>query len=224
MQIEWINFLPEEPQEFLRIIKDEFSIPLQESFKLFYLTLQIKTSSDSPIYKFLERLPYGIKFDEIGKREFLMSFSIFSLRELLEQHFDLKLVKNLFLELSPVLPSEFFKGVTPKHSIVVSQDIALQILKDENKKDLPSFLKAKHLMLKFKFLGSCEELIRLTPYLINPFFILKKEENLELYTAFSISELVIFSLRVQKIKSIRVELDRLLENFKVLFPDCFGEI
>lgn len=224
MQIEWLKFLPEKPLEFLRVIKTQFLLPLQESFKLFFITLKIKASSDSPIYKFLERMPPGIKFDEIGKREFLMTLSIFSLRGLLEQHFDLKLVKNLFLELSPFLPSDFFKGVAPKHSIVVSQDIAFQVLGEKEKISLPSFLKVKHLMLKFKFTGGCEELIKLTPSLVNPFFIQQKEDYLEMYTTFSISELVFFGLKTQKIKNLKIELDELLENLKVLFPDCFGEV
>lgn len=224
MQIEWLNFLPEKPLEFLKIIKTQLSLPLQESFKLFFLTIKIKASSDSPVYKFLERIPPGIKFDEIGKREFLMTFSIFSLRGLLEQHFDLKLVKNLFLGLSSTLPSDFFKGVAPKHSIVISQDIAFQVLEEEEKISLPSFLKAKHLMLKFKFTGSCEELVKLTPSLVNPFFIQQKKDYLEMYTTFSISELVLFGLKIQKFKNLKLEVDKLLENLKVLFLDCFGEI
>ncbi|HBT03860.1 MAG TPA: hypothetical protein DEA54_03550, partial [Thermodesulfobacterium commune] len=156
MRFNWIGSLPEDPKEFLSVVKQQLKLPLEEAFKLFYLTLRIKASSDSPVYKFLERTPTGIKFDEIGKREYLLTLSVYALREIISQHIDLKLVKNLYLLLSKELPSEFLKDVSPKHSIVVSQDILLELLITERKTNLPAFLKAKHIIFNLRIDGNSE--------------------------------------------------------------------
>ncbi|QER42434.1 hypothetical protein F1847_06625 [Thermodesulfobacterium sp. TA1] len=225
MKFNWIGSLPEEPKEFLLTVKNQFKLPLEEAFKLFYLTLRVKASSDSPIYKFLERTPTGIKFDEIGKREFLLTLSGYTLRELISQHIDLKLVKNLYLFLSKEIPSEFLKDVLPKHSILVSQDVLLEILTTKEKAYLPAFLKAKHILFTVKIEGACEDLLKITPFLPNFFFILDHPSTgLSLYTSFSISEFFLFSLKIERFKSIKDEVEKILERLKALFPECFGEI
>ncbi|MBZ4681148.1 hypothetical protein [Thermodesulfobacterium sp.] len=225
MRFNWIGSLPEDPKEFLSVVKQQLKLPLEEAFKLFYLTLRIKASSDSPVYKFLERTPTGIKFDEIGKREYLLTLSVYALREIISQHIDLKLVKNLYLLLSKELPSEFLKDVSPKHSIVVSQDILLELLTTAGKTELPAFLKAKHIIFNLRIDGNSEDLLKITPYLTNFFFVFEpKPKEFCLYTSFSISEFVLFSLKTEKIKSLQLEVEKTLEKFKALFPECFGEL
>ncbi len=168
-------------------------------------------------------LRYGLGFDEIEKRKYLLTFSIYTLRELIKEHLDLKLVKNLYLLLSKKLPREFFKGVFPKHSILASQDIILDLLSEKEKIKLPSFLKAKHIILPFKFEGNCEEIINILSFLPN-IYILKKGNPYQVFTTFSISEFVIFSLNLKQKDILKNELENILENVKILFPDCFGEI
>ena len=223
MQIKWLNNIPPEPLNFLHFIKKQYKLPLEEAVKLLYITLKLKALSDSPIYKFLERTFTGIKFDEIEKRKYLLTFSIYTLRELIKEHLDLKLVKNLYLLLSKKLPREFFKGVFPKHSILASQDIILDLLSEKEKIKLPSFLKAKHIILPFKFEGNCEEIINILSFLPN-IYILKKGNPYQVFTTFSISEFVIFSLNLKQKDILKNELENILENVKILFPDCFGEI
>lgn len=223
MKIKWINTFPTEIQEIHNFLKNFYTIPLEEAFKLIYLTLKLKTLSDSPIYKFLERTVTGIKLDEIEKREYLITFSIYTLRNLIKEHLDLKLVKNLYLFLVKKLPKEFFKGVLPKHSIIASQDIIINLLSKKEKMELPSFLKTKHLILAFKFEGNCEELIYILSYLPNPYLI-KKNEIYEVFTTFSISEFIIFYLESKEKNFLKEEIEIIFETIKNFFPDCFGEI
>jgi len=224
MHIKWLNNLPESPQEFLHFSKKVLQLPLEESFKLYFITLKLKALSDSPVYKFLERVPYGIKFDEIKRREYLLTLSVYTLRELLKEHLDLRLVKNLYLLLSKELPKDFFKGVSPKHSIIASQDIVLNLLSEKDKASLPAFLKAKHIILGFRLEGSCEEILPIAPEFLNPYVLRKKEDLYQIFTSFSISEFVLFSLNLKHKEILKTELEGILESIKALFPDCFGEI
>ena len=223
MEIKWLNNIPSEHKSFLDFVKKKYQLSRESAFKLIYITLRLKALSDSPIYKFLERTITGIKFDEIDKREYLLTFSIHTLRELVEEHLDLKLVKNLYLLLSKKLPKEFLKGVSPKHSILASQDIMLELLSQEEKSKLPSFLKAKHFVLTFHLKGSCNELITLFPLFPNT-YVLKEGEPYEVFTSFSISEALIFLLNLKERENLKESAENILENIKVLFPDCFGEI
>ena len=224
MEIRWINNLPETPKEFLHFNKKVLKLPLEEAFKLFYLTLKLESLSEVPVYKFLERLPIGVKFDELKKRQYILSLPVSTLRELFRDHLDLRLVKNLYLFLSKELPKDFLKGATPKHSILASQDILVDYLTEEKKAKLPAFLKAKHQILTFKIKGTCKDLFWMAPDFINPWCIKKEEEFLEVYTCFSISEFVLFSLKIKKIEKVKDQVEGLIESIKALFPECFGEI
>ncbi|MCD6548739.1 MAG: hypothetical protein J7K10_04665 [Thermodesulfobacterium sp.] len=223
MQIKWLSNVPSESREFLNFIKTKYKLPSEEAFKLIYITLKLKVMSDSTIYKFLERTIEGIKFDEIGKREYLLTLSIHTLRELVKEHLDLKLVKNLYLLLSKNLPKEFFKDVSPKHSILASQDIVLQLLSQEKKIKLPAFLKAKHIILTFYLKGYCEDLIALLSLFPNS-YILKGENPYQVFTSFSISEALVFLLTLKEFEHLKNEVEKIWENIKIFFPDCFGEI
>jgi hypothetical protein len=223
IQIKWLNNIPETPKEFLSFFKKNYGLPQEEVFKLIYITLRLKALSDSPIYKFLERTVSGIKFDEIDKREYLLTFSIFTLRELIKEHLDLKLVKNLYLLLSKRLPKEFLKDAYPKHSIIASQDIMLELFSQEEKTKLPAFLKAKHFMLTFHLEGNCEELITLFSFLPNS-YVLKMGNPYHIFTTFSISEAFLFLLKLKETEKTKDQVKKILENIKIFFPDCFGEI
>uniref|UniRef100_A0A7V4JPV5 Uncharacterized protein n=1 Tax=Thermodesulfobacterium geofontis TaxID=1295609 RepID=A0A7V4JPV5_9BACT len=222
MEIKWLSNVPQEPQDFLTFLKEQYNLPSEEAFKLIYITLKLKALSDGPIYKFLERTITGIKFDEIEKREYLLTFSIHTLRLLIKEHLDLKLVKNLYLFLSKKLPKEFIKDVSPKHSIIASQDIILELLSQEEKTKLPSFLKAKHLILFFYLKGTCEELIALLSSFPNS-YVLKKENLYQVFTSLSISEALVFFLKVKE-EILKATAERILETIKTFFPECFGEI
>lgn len=222
MEIKWLNNIPPEPKESLNFLKIQYHLSSEEAFKLIYITLKFKALSDSPVYKFLERTLTGIKFDEIDKREYLLTFSIHTLRELIKEHLDLKLVKNLYLFLNKNLPKEFIRDVSPKHSIIASQDIIPEILTSEEKAKLPSFLKAKHIMLSFYLKGSCEELITLL-HLFSNGYVLKIGNPYQIFTSFSISEALIFLLK-QKEEVLKESAEKILETLKIFFPECFGEI
>lgn len=222
MEIKWLNNVPLEPQESLNFLKTKYDLSSEEAFKLIYITLKLRVLSDSPVYKFLERSITGIKFDEIDRRVYLLTFSIYTLRELIKEHLDLKLVKNLYLFLSKKLPKEFIKGVSPKHFIVASQDIIPEILTTEEKTKLPSFLKAKHVILHFYLKGSCEELITILHLFPNS-YVLKKGNFYQIFTSFSISEALIFLLK-QKEDILKVSAEKILESIRIFFPECFGEI
>jgi len=222
MEIKWLSNIPQEPQDFFNFLKKQNKLSSEDALKLIYITLKLKALSDSPIYKFLERTISGIKFDEIEKREYLLTFSIYTLRALIKEHLDLKLVKNLYLILSKKLPKEFIKDVSPKHSVIASQDITLELLSQEEKAELPSFLKAKHLILIFYLKGTCEELISLLSLFPNN-YVLKKEDFYQIFTPFSISEALIFLLKLKE-GVLRDTAEKILENIKIFFPECFGEI
>ncbi|HEM55961.1 MAG: hypothetical protein C0190_01105 [Thermodesulfobacterium geofontis] len=222
MEIKWLNNIPPEPRDSLNFLKARYYLSSEEAFKLIYITLKLKALSDSPIYKFLERTLTGIKFDEIDKREYLLTLSIHTLRELIKDHLDLKLTKNLYLFLNKILPKEFIKDVSPKHSILASQDIIPEILTSEEKTKLPSFLKAKHVMLSFSLKGSCEELITLLHLFPNS-YVLKIGNPYQIFTSFSISEAFIFLLK-QKEEVLKDSAEKILETLKIFFPECFGEI
>uniref|UniRef100_A0A7V6CD45 Uncharacterized protein n=1 Tax=Thermodesulfobacterium geofontis TaxID=1295609 RepID=A0A7V6CD45_9BACT len=222
MEIKWLSNVPQEPQSFFNFLKKQYNLSSEEAFKLIYITLKLKALSDSPIYKFLERTITGIKFDEIEKREYLLTLSIHTLRTLIREHLDLKLVKNLYLFLSKKLPKEFIKDVSPKHSIIASQDIIHELLSQEEKIKLPSFLKAKHLILSFYLKGSCEELITLLSLFPNS-YVLKKGNLYQVFTSLSISEALVFLLKLKE-EVLKDTAEKILETIKNFFPECFGEI
>lgn len=226
MKLTWLNNLPQDPKEFLQYCKAQIKLPLEELLKLYYLTVKITSLSDSPIYKFLERTPSNIKFDEVGKREFILTLSAFTLRTLVREHLDLRLVKTLFLTFFKKLPKEFFKDCIPKHSIITSQDLIIELLTQEVKQLLPAHLKVKHLILIYKAIGTCEEIISLFPFLGNITVIKKLTNNTyEFFFPFSISEFIIFSLNLKKLNILAEETENILQNIKSFFPDCFiGEI
>lgn len=223
MNLVWLSELPQKPKEFLQYCKTQLNLSLEDLSKLYHLTLKINSLSDSPIYKFLERTPPHIKFDEIGKREFVLTLSVFTLRNLLKEHFDLRLVKTLFLVLSKKLPKEFFKDCLPKHSIIASQDFLIELLTEEEKHFLPAHLKAKHLSLIFKIEGKCEDIIWIFP-LLTVGVVKNYSEFYEILTPFSISEFIFFSLKLKEKNLLKDKIDNLLEKLKIFFPDCFIEI
>ncbi len=222
MKINWITNIPVKAQDFLSFCKNSLKLPLEEGLKLFWINLKLTSMSDSPVYKFLERIPTGIKFDEIGKRKYLFTLSFFTLRKLVEEHLDLRIVKNLYLKLYKQFPREFFKGCNPKHSIISSQDIIVEFLEETEKKELPAYLKAKHIVLVFKISGNCEELISLLPEL--SFYVLQREKKeYHVWAPLSISEFVLFSLKLKEKTGLQ-EVENLFQQIKAIFPECFGEI
>jgi len=224
MEIRWINNIPEKPAEFLHFSKKVLKLKPNKAFKLYYLTLKLESLSEVPVYKFLERLPVGTKFDELKKREYLVSLPVSTLRDLFLEHMDLRLVKNLFLLLSKELPKDFLKGAIPKHSIIASQDIIAKVLSEKDKAELPAFLKAKHQILAFRLKGKAEELLEVAPLFVNPWFFKKLDQGYEVFTCFSISEFVVFSVNLKERDILKDEVEGILEGIKAMFPECFGEL
>lgn len=225
MEIKLYTLLPEKPEVFLEFATTGLKIPQEDAFKLFFLTFKIKASRDTPIYEWLERTPSFIKFDEIAKNQFLLTLSVYTLRDLLMEHFDLKFTKNLYLYIKDLLPVSFLKGCLPKREVIISQDLFFEVLSKEKVNKLPPFLKVKHLILTFQFKGKCEDLLVLTPSLV--FFVLKriKEEVYEIFLPQSISDFVCLAKNLAEKKFFKnIELEALFYQLRSLFPDCFGEI
>jgi len=223
MEIKWINNIPFKPENFFHFFKKKYQLAPEDIFKLYHLTLRLKALSDGPIHKFLERILCYLKFDEVGKRKYLMTLPVWTLRNLIAEHLDLKLTKTLYLFLSKRLPGDFFKGCTPKHSILASQDVVCELLEEKEKAELPAYLKVKHLPLVFSLTGSCEEIIRLLP-LLSLYALKKSKKDYQVFFSFSISEFMVLVPELKKIKELREEVESLIESLKVLFPDCFGEL
>lgn len=224
MEIKLNTNFPEKASDFLQLGNKLFRLPEEELYKLYFITLKIKTLSDPPLYKFLERTLPFIKFDEVGKKEFLLTLSIHTVRQLLVEHFDLKFTKNLYLFLQERLPIEFFKGCAPKREVVTSKDLSFYLLTLKEKAELPPYLKVKHLILIFQLTGTCEEILRCVPYL--GLYALKRwgESKYELFAPLSISDFVYLSQEMEKRGLIeRIVLEVLMKQLKGLFPDCFGE-
>ncbi|MCS7150487.1 MAG: hypothetical protein N2Z40_06980 [Caldimicrobium sp.] len=223
MEIKLITFLPEKPEEYLYFGIKALGLSEEDLFKLYFLTLKVKALSDVPVYKFLERAIPNIKFDDLGKKEFLLSLSVYSLRELLKEHLDLKFTKNLYLALKGELPPEFFKKCLPKREIVTSKDITFTLLNSREKIKLQSYLKVKHLHLVFQLKDNCENLLPVLPYL--GLYGLRKSKDMEyeVYTPLSISDFVYISTVLVDKKLIKkIIIDGLTMQLKSSFPDCFG--
>jgi hypothetical protein len=225
MEIQLFTLLPEKPEDFLNFATAGLKIPQEDAFKLFFLTFKIKASRDTPIYEWLERTPSFIKFDEIAKNQFLLTLSIFTLRDLLVEHFDLKFTKNLYLSVKDLLPGSFLKGCLPKREVIVSQDLFFEVLSRKKINQLPPFLKVRHLILTFHFKGNCDDLLMLTPSL--SFFVLRriKEGLYEIFLPQSISEFVCLARDFTEKKFFKnIEMEALFYQLRSLFPECFGEI
>ncbi|MGC8871978.1 MAG: hypothetical protein ACP5QC_03755 [Caldimicrobium sp.] len=225
MELKLFTFLPERPADFLNFAKTGLGLPFEEIFKLYFITFKLKALTDLVLFKFLERNICYLKFDEIGKKEYLLTLSIYTLRELLKEHLDLKFTKNLYNFLKDKIPSEFFKGCAPKREVITSQDIFFQFLSSKEKASLPSYLKVKHIILTFHIKGGCEELLLILPE-ISLYALRRIKEGLyEIYVPLSISEFMYFSQRLLEKKILnKVEIDPLINQLKSFFPDCFIEI
>lgn len=225
MQLKLFTFFPEKPGEFLDFSNSGLGLPNEEAFKLYFLTFKLKALTDLVLFKFFERTICHIKFDEIGKKEYLLTLSVHTLRELLREHLDLKFTKNLYNFLKEKLPSEFFKGCAPKREVITSQDIFFQPLTSREKAELPPYLKVRHFILPFHFKGSCEEILSILPE-VSLYALKRVKEGLyELYVPLSISEFMYFSQRLLDKKVFKkMEIEGLINQLKALFPDCFGEI
>ena len=223
MEIKWLKNIPLKADEFFHFFKKKYNLKAEDIFKLYHITLNLKALSDGPIHKFLERIPCYLKFDEIGKRKYLMTLPVWTLRNLIKEHLDLKLTKTLYLFLSQRLPGDFFKGCAPKHSILASQDVVCVLLDEEEKAELPAYLKVKHLPLTFSISGTCEEVIKLLP-LLSIYALKKEKEKYSIFVTLSISEFMILAQDLKEIKALRERVESIIESLKVLFPDCFGEV
>ncbi len=222
MKLKLLTHLPDKPQSFYDFARSTLGLQEEEVFKLLFISLKIKALSDLPIYKFLERAIPHIKFDEIQKREYLLTLSVYTLREIFFEHFDLKFSKNLYLLLRNKLPKPFLKHCEPKREVIVSQDLFFEYLTKEDLANLPSFLKVKHLIFHFHTEGSCEELLKLIPNL--NLFVVKASPNnhYELYYPCSISEFLYYS-NVWMKRGIFSgdEIEGILLQLKSLIPECF---
>ncbi len=225
MEFKLFSLLPEKPREFLDFVVKALSLPQEDAFKLYFLTFKLKALTDMVLFKFLERALCNVKFDEIGKKEYLLTFSLYTLRELLREHLDLKFTKNLYNFLKDKLPSEVFKGCAPKREVITSQDIFFQPLSSRDKAELPPYLKVKHIIMPFHLKGGCEEIISLLPDISHYALRRIKESLYEVYFPLSISEFVYFSQRLVERKIFKkIEIEALQNQLKSLFPDCFGEL
>lgn len=223
MEIKLVTLLPEKPEDYLYFGTKALNLSEEDLFKLYFLTLKVKALSDVPVYKFLERTIPFIKFDDLGKKEFLLSLSVYSLRELLKEHLDLKFTKNLYLALKEELPQDFFKNCLPKREIVTSKDITFILLSSKEKIELQPYLKVKHLHLVFQLKDTCENLLHVLPYLGLYGLRKIKDVEYELYTPLSISDFIyLSSVLVDKKLVKKIIIDGLTMQLKSSFPDCFG--
>ncbi|MFN4132059.1 MAG: hypothetical protein ACK4GE_03155 [Caldimicrobium sp.] len=225
MELKFLTYFPDKPQEFFDFAHTTLGLSEEEIFKLSFLSLKINALSDLPIYKFLERTIPFIKFDEIGKREYLLTLSIYTLREILLEHFDLKFSKNLYIYLKEKLPKNVFKGCAPKRGVVISQDLSFELLSKEEMTKFPPYLKVKHFIFHYKVNGTCEGVLSFIST-IN-FYVMKRlKDNLyEIYFPLNISEFLYYSnLWVKREYFLPMEIDTILNQLKSLLPDCFERI
>lgn len=224
MDIKLYTHLPEKEESFLSFVTELLKLPLEEASKLYFYTFRIKALSDIPIYKFLERAISYIKFDEIGKKEFLLTLSVYSIRQLLIEHFDLKFTKNLYVYLQNRVPHDFFRDCAPKREVVTSRDLSFHQLTLKEKAELPPYLKVKHIILHFLITGKCEEILKVVNYL-QLFTIADRGDKVELYVPQSLSDFVYLSQEFHRRRFFEpLVLEVLMKQLRGLFPDCFGEI
>ncbi|MFN3568199.1 MAG: hypothetical protein ACK4UR_04725 [Caldimicrobium sp.] len=225
MELKLLTFFPEKAKEFFAFATSTLGLTEEELFKLYFLSFRIRSLSDIPIYKFLERAIPFIKFDEIGKKEYLLTLSIHTLREVFLEHFDLKFSKNLFLAVKDKLPKNFLKDCMPKREVVLSQDLSFEFLRKEDLSNLPSYLKVKHFVFTFHTIGECEAIMEVLST-IN-YFLIKKHKTgwFELYIPLSISEFLYFSYLWKERDFFKEgNLSTLTDQLKALMPDCFEKI
>jgi len=221
MDLRLLTIPTEKPEDFLSFCKKDLGLSSNSAFKLYYLSFFIVSLADTPIFKFLERLPANAKFDELKKNNYLLSMPVSTIRNLFVEHLDLKFTKNLYLYLQEVLPSEFFRGCEPKHAVISSQDVKVRLLTQDEKKELSPPIKVKHLHFTFELTGTCEEIIKLLPSL--SLYVLKRKQNLY-YVFFSVSvaEFIVLSNTLRGVKGLSERIEKVLQELKSLVPDCFG--
>lgn len=224
MDLKLYTHLPEKEEAFFNFVTGALKLPWEEASKLFFYTFRIRALSDMPIYKFLERAVPYIKFDEIGKKEFLLTLSVYSIRQMLIEHFDLKFTKNLYVYLQNRVPQEFFKDCAPRREVVTSRDLSFQQLTLKDKAELPPYLKVKHIILIFLVTGRCEEILRVVNFL-QLFTVADRGHKVELYTPLCLSDFVYLSREFERRGLFDpMILEVINRQLKGLFPDCFGEI
>lgn len=221
MDLRLLTIPTEKPEEFLSFCRKDLGLSSNSAFKLYYLSFFVVSLADTPIFKFLERLPANAKFDELKKNNYLLSMPVSTIRSLFLEHLDLKFTKNLYLYLQEVLPPEFFRGCEPKHAVISSQDIKVRLLTELEKKELSPPVKVKHLHFIFELTGTCEEIIKLLPNL--SLYVLKRKQNLyQAFFSLSIAEFIVLSNILSGVKGLSEKVERVLQELKSLVPDCFG--
>jgi len=221
MDLKLLTIPTEKAEDFFSFCKKNLGLTSDSIFKLYYLSLHVVALADTPIFKFLERLPANVKLDELKKNNYLISMPASTVRALFVEHLDLKFTKSLYLYLKEILPKEFLKGSEPRHAIVAPQDIKVRLITDSEKRELSPSMKVKHLHFTFQASGSCEELISVLPNL--SLYTLKKKGNLyHVFFSLSIAEFIILANILREHKDLSEKVDRVLQELKSLVPDCFG--
>jgi len=187
------------------------------------LVFEIYARSETPLFKFFERLPRDISADRLERHRFLLSGPTEAFRNLIRENFDLKFAKGLLVFLSAWEPS-LVSDLRPKHRLIPPQDLVFGVLTPEDVGGLSPALKARHLYLGLEYRGpeslALEVLRSRLPFIMEG----SPGENRRIFLSASLADSLIYLLKpLEALEAFREDVTNILKELKKRYPDCFGE-
>ncbi|QJA05602.1 hypothetical protein FVE67_01780 [Thermosulfurimonas marina] len=188
------------------------------------LVVEVAAGSETPLFKFFERLPRDLAADRLDRRRFLLSGPLCAFRDLLREHLDLKFSKGLLVYLEG-FRLDWVRDLRPRHGVIPPQDLSFILLPREEVLQLSPALKARHLYFGVEFVGP--ETLALE--------VVKSRLPLELegepggerrvLLCASLADLLVHLVKpLLAFPELKGAAEGLLEALRAEAPECLGEI
>ncbi len=186
------------------------------------LVFEVRSQSETPLFRLFERLPRDLVADRLDRRRFLISAPIRALRELLQENADLKFSKGLLFFLMQE-KLEVVQELIPKHRLIPPQDLQFRLLSVGEVKELSPALKARHLYFGVEYEGSAERVLEILKSRL-PFVLSEGSSGKRVVLVASLADLIVYLLKpLEHVEPLKEEAEEMLLALRRKVPECFGE-